>query len=286
MQPLKLKKGATGAYVSLLAGVLIFMFLLKQCSTPTNPFGNTGTLAGGDTLNVAIDYSPMSMYMIDDTLGGFNYDLLRQVAAANNLKLKFHPINSLERAMQLLDSGYCDIVVADIPMTADSRKRFLFTEPTFLDRSILVQRRDSADRKKVNGVLDLAGRVVTVVAGTPVASRIINLGREIGDTIYVTSDSTYSAEQLIMLVAGGEIDLAVVNEGIARRVSEKIPEVDISTNISFSQFQSWIVGHSNAALRDSINSMLIRYKNTQDYELLLKRYNVIRPPRQEIPKPN
>ena len=273
-----MKKGATGTYIALLVAVVILMFMLKQCSSPVSRDSMAVKSAFGDTLNVAIDYSPMSMYSYGDTVGGFNYDVIRQLAAQNNLKLRFFPVNTIDRALQLLDSGYCDIIVADLPLTAEYKKRFLFTEPTFIDRSVLVQRRDSTGRKTLASVLDLAGKTVTVAAGAPVVDRIRNLSREIGDTIYISLDSTYSAEQLVMLVAAGEIDLAVVNDGIARRVAAKLPEIDVSTNISFSQFQSWITATGDTLLRDSINAMLGRFMLTPEYDELLKRYNVSRPP--------
>ena len=278
MTPLKMKKGATGTYIALLVAVVILMFMLKQCSSPVSRDSFAVKSAFGDTLNVAIDYSPMSMYSYGDTVGGFNYDVIRQLAVQNNLKLRFFPVNTIDRALQLLDSGYCDIIVADLPLTAEYKKRFLFTEPTFIDRSVLVQRRDSTGRKTLASVLDLAGKTVTVAAGAPVVDRIRNLSREIGDTIYISLDSTYSAEQLVMLVAAGEIDLAVVNDGIARRVAAKLPEIDVSTNISFSQFQSWITATGDTLLRDSINAMLGRFMLTPEYDELLKRYNVSRPP--------
>lgn len=273
-----MKKGATGTYIALLVAVVILMFMLKQCSSPVSRDSIAVKSAFGDTLNVAIDYSPMSMYSYGDTVGGFNYDVIRQLAVQNNLKLRFFPVNTIDRALQLLDSGYCDIIVADLPLTAEYKKRFLFTEPTFIDRSVLVQRRDSTGRKTLASVLDLAGKTVTVAAGAPVVDRIRNLSREIGDTIYISLDSTYSAEQLVMLVAAGEIDLAVVNDGIARRLAAKLPEIDVSTNISFSQFQSWITATGDTLLRDSINAMLGRFMLTPEYDELLIRYNVSRPP--------
>lgn len=279
MKQLKHKKGTLGVYSALLVAVVVVMFLLKQCSSPgVRMPGIYNGMAGHDTLNVAIDYSPMSMYMIEDTLGGFNYDLLRAVAADNNLKLKFHPFTSLERAIAMLDSGICDIVVADLPAIADYDRRVIFTEPTYLDRSILIQRRDTSGNRRLGNVLELAGKTVTIVARAPVKSRLYNLGREIGDTIYVNEDSTYSAEQLVMLVASGDIDLAVVNEGVARRVAQKFDNLDTHTNVSFTQFQSWLMSPSRQALCDTVNTMLKRFKETAGYDNLLERYHVSRPP--------
>lgn len=278
MKRLNMKKGAAGAYISLLAGVLFVMFMLRQCSSSATTVSGEQSHPGADTLNIAIDYSPMSMYMIDDTLGGFNYDLLRELAADNGLRLKFHPVTSLDKALSRLDSGYYDIVVADLPTVADYDSRILFTEPIFLDRSVLVQQRDSTDNKSVNSVLQLAGKSVMTVAGSPVKSRLLNLGREIGDTIYVTEDSIYNAEQLVMLVSSGDIKLAVVNEGIAKTVATHFKNVDISTSVSFTQFQSWLMSPHKKELRDSVNSMLTRFKQSPRYDRLLERYHVSRPP--------
>lgn len=272
MRPLPQKKSQLSLLVAILAGVIIVMFLLRQCSRSRATYAGD-TPGSNDTINVAIDYSPMSLYTYDDTLGGFNYDLINALARENNLKIKFHPIVSIGKAVELLDSGVYDIVVADLPMTSDYKDRYLFTDPVYYDRQILVQRRDSNGRR-VATQLDLAGRTVTTIAGSPMVSRVANLSAEIGDTIYVAEDSVYGAEQLMMLTAAGEIDLAVINEGIARAMIKDYPDLDISTNVSFTQFQSWMLPRSNAALRDSVNSMLDRFKQSPRYQSLLDRYHL------------
>lgn len=266
------KKGQLTFYLALLLGVLIVMFLLRQCSSSRGDGGDPLGLAGGDTLNVAIDYSPMSLYTYADTLGGFNYDVMRQIAAHSGMAVKFHPITGLNRALERLDSGYYDIVVADIPSVAAYKDRFLFTEPVFLDRSVLVQRADTLHA--IRSQLDLAGKSVTVVAGSPLADRIKNLSEEIGDTIYIKEDSLYSAEQLVMLVAAGEIDFAVVNEGIARSVAAANSCIDVSTGVSFTQFQSWIVAKGNKDLCRRLDKALNDFKRLPAYDSLLVRYGL------------
>ena len=51
----------------------------------------------------------------------------------------------------------------------------------------------------------------------------------------------YGPEQLISLVAHGDIDYAVCDESIARAVADSLSQIDISTAISFTQFYSWAV---------------------------------------------
>ena len=111
-----------------------------------------------------------------------------------------------------------------------------------------------------------------MAAGSPARSRLENLSREIGDSIIIKVSPDYSAEQLVMLTARGEIPRAVVNQEVARRLSAEYPDIRISDNISFSQFQSWILDRSSKALQDTLDSQIERFKKTPEYEALLNKW--------------
>ncbi|WP_222124248.1 hypothetical protein, partial [Bacillus pumilus] len=103
----------------------------------------------------------------------------------------------------------------DYPLTSSRRDSFRFTEPVYLDRQVLISL-DTTVRSR----LDLAGKEVWTVGGTPIAERLRNLSHEIGDTIILRHDSIHSAEQLFMLTAMGRIPRAVINEAKATRLAE------------------------------------------------------------------
>lgn len=220
-----------------------------------------------DTINVAIAYSPMSMYRYGDTLGGFNYELLREMSAMYGDKVKYYPVSSVSETLDRLSHGVYDIVIADIPVTASLRERFRFSVPVYTDRMVLVSR-DTV----MKSPLELAGKRVWVVAGSPAAERVDNLSREIGDSIIIHDSHQYSAEQLIMLVVAGDIPRAVVNEEVAHRLQKEFPDVYISTGISFNQFQSWIMNKDSVALADTIDSQIERFKLTPQYESILGKW--------------
>ncbi len=100
-------------------------------------------------------YGPLSLYRYDDTLGGFSYDLLRQLASERGLHLKFHPVVALGDALSGLDEGLFDIVVGAMPMTERYRERYAFTAPVYIDRQVLVQLRDSAGKAPIGSQLDM-----------------------------------------------------------------------------------------------------------------------------------
>ncbi len=85
-------------------------------------------------------------------------------------------------------------------------------------------------------------------------------------------EDEYGAEQLFIMTALGEINNAVVNERVARELAKEYPNVDISTNISFTQFQSWITGKNQTELADSINKWLVDLKKTDEYQKLVEKY--------------
>lgn len=252
------------------------MVLLRECSI-FRSYRVSDRPASGDTLDVAIEYSPMSLYRYADTLGGFNYDVIREIARQKGLPLKFHPLTNITRGLEGLDSHKYDILVADVARTTDMQDRVIFTEPSFLDKQVLVQPRDSVTRKgKIRSQIDLGSDTVWVPKGSPAVSRLYNLSREIGREIPVKESDEYGSEQLFMLTSLGEIPMAVVNEATALRLAKDYPQVDVSLGISFTQFQSWLVARERKQLADSINAALTDFKNTDGYAQLARRYKLHR----------
>ncbi len=260
-------------YLALLLFAVLAMVSIRTCSSSSKSWrGYLSEHSDGDTIDVAIEYSPLSLYRYADTLGGFNYDILRSIMTENRVRFKFHPMVSLSRGLEGLEDGTFDVIVADMPMSADFMENFVYTEPVYLDRQVLVQLRDSTGRKPIESQLDLAGKEVWVPANSPIGSRIRNLASEIGDTIIVMQDDEYGSEQLFLLTATGEIGLSVVNERVAKALVKDYPNVDIGTDVSFTQFQSWLMRKDDGAMTDSINSMIVRFKNSDVYKSLVKRY--------------
>jgi membrane-bound lytic murein transglycosylase MltF len=140
---------------------------------------------------------------------------------------------------------------------------------------VLVQRTEEANQgiKPIRNQLDLAQRRLYVPKDSPAKLRIENLSHEIGDTIYVSEDELYSTEQLIIMVAKGDIDFAVCDLQLAKKSATQFPGViDIDTDISFTQLQSWAVRKNSPVLLDSINSWFNQIKQSGRYENIYKRY--------------
>jgi membrane-bound lytic murein transglycosylase F len=265
----KAKKGNLLVYLISLIAIVGIMFSLHNCTGK----GMLGSKAsGGDTIDVGIQYSPLSCYTYDDTVGGFCHDLLMLIGRRNNVTFKFQPVVALQKSLDDLNRGNFKILVTELPVTKEYKEKFLFTDPVYLDRQVLVQRSDSRGNVKIKNQLALAGQTVYIVKGSSMRSRLESLGREIGDTIHIATDDVYGPEQLFLRVATGEISYAVVNEKVAQTLSPRYPHIDAGTAVSFTQFQSWTLKKSDAALCAKMNQWLKDIKGTKEYKQLCERY--------------
>ena len=104
-------------YLLLLLIAIGLMIGLRQCSARNLP-ERSEKVAGGDTINVAIEISPMGVTTLGDTLGGYYYDLINKLASKHGRPLKFHPFTQLQTALTGLDEGRYQLVVSDIPITS------------------------------------------------------------------------------------------------------------------------------------------------------------------------
>ena len=83
---------------------------------------------------------------------------------------------------------------------------------------------------------------------------------------------TYEAEQLVMMVAAGDIDFTVCDEKLALRLAKSLEEIDVVTDIGFTQFEAWAVRRDSPLLLDSLNSWLGRFKGTKAFRAIYDRY--------------
>lgn len=271
MERLKLKNGHIIIYLALLVAVFLVMILTRGLANKGNK--KSGDSIHTDSINVAIQISPIGVSTNGDTINGFYYDMIRQMAVKENLALKIEGFTQVRVALDELDAGKFDIVISDIPITKDLRDKYLFTDPIYADRQVLVQLVDSiTGEPPIKTVADLRGDTVYIAAESPFMPRLRNLSRELGDTIYVYQDEHYGPEQMMLLTAVGQLKNVVVNEQTARAVAKDYPQLDLSLTLSFNQFQSWAVAERNPALLDSLNVWIERFKATQAFQTLVDKY--------------
>ena len=261
-------------YIILLVCILIVMFRLwPYKKEPVAPRDYPEIKEEG-ILRMVTEYNQSGYYIAGDTIEGFQYELSQAIAALSGLEVQTQLEMSLAESFRELSDNQCDVIARNIPITSEIKEDYLFTEPIVFNKQVLVQRTKEANNgiQPIRNQLDLAKKTLYIPKNSPALLRLQNLAHEIGDTIYVKEDELYSSEQLAIMVAKGDIDYAVCDQQIARLSKENLPEIDIDTDISFTQLQSWAVRKDSPILLDSLNSWLSQIKKSGLYDQIYKRY--------------
>lgn len=225
-------------------------------------------------LNVVTDYSSVGYFISGDSVVGFQYEMLKALEDQWNLEVNLFLENSLDDNLNGLQSQKYDLVARNIAVNSELREKFFFTDPITLNKLVLVQRKAEYNNniEPLRQHLDLAEKSIFVPEDSPSILRLTNLSHEIGDTIFIIKNSTYETEQLVMMVASGNIDYTVSDEITALRLSQILPEIDIETDISFTQIESWVLRKDSPELLDSLNNWLSTFKESNRFKEIYNRY--------------
>lgn len=266
------KKRYIYIYIVLLIIVVGFMTWLRSQSGGYHPRSFEEIESEG-VLRIVTDYTPLSYYLQGDSLSGFDYELARMIGQRSGLSVEIIPEVNLSKSIEGLETGQYDIIARQLPVTSEIKEELAFTVPIQLNKQVLVQQKEPGEGKTpIRNQLDLAGKTLYIVSDAPTKLRINNLSHEIGDTIYIQEEKTYGAEQLIMMVATGEIEFAVCDKAIALEMSKDYPQIDCNTDISFTQFQSWALRKNDSILLDSLNKWITDIQQTPKYKELYDSY--------------
>ncbi len=265
-------------YVSLLVIVVLAMILLKNIGTrkPKIPgfSRDYAQIIESGELNVVTDYNSIGYFVSGDSIEGFQYEMMRKLERDWGVRINVFLENSLSENWNGLLMHKYDIVSRNIPVNSALRDSFAFTTPITLNKLVLVQRRTEFNDSipPIRQHLDLAKKTIVVARNSPAILRLQNLSHEIGDTIFIREDETYGEEQLVMMVAGGDIDFTVCDEVVAKQLAEQFSEIDVETDISFTQLESWAVRKDSPVLLDSLNAWLSRYLKSSEFKETYKKY--------------
>ena len=226
-----------------------------------------------DTLRVATLYSPLSYFLYRGDTLGYDYTLISDFAHDKKLKLDIVVAPSLDRAVELLDSGIVDVIAYGVPVTSEYKKTVYPCGPENFTSQVLVQR-IGEDSTLISDVTELVGRDVWVEPNSKYQQRLENLNIELGGgiNIHIIDRDTIIDEDVIEMVSNQEIPLSIVASDIAKLNKTYFDNIDVSLEISFRQRSSWGVSPKNAWLGDSISQWFESEGTRRENENLLKRY--------------
>lgn len=226
-----------------------------------------------DTLHVGTLYSPTSYFLYKGDLMGYHYDLISKFAKDEKLQVCFTVMRNMAALVNLLDSGKIDIIAYNVPMTAEYKKRVRHCGPENVTRQVLVQP-IKKEETPITDVTQLVGKEVYVEKGSKYESRLLNLNNELGGGIRIKAigRDTLMAEDLIEMVAEGEIPLTVVDSDIAQLDHTYYENIDVGLDISFPQKSAWAVRKDARRLAETVDRWAKQKSIAETERLLFRHY--------------
>lgn len=233
-----------------------------------------------------VDNSTTSYFIYRGQPLGFEYELLNWFAQENNLELEIALISDLDSVFQKLNNGKGDIIAANLTVTKKRQELVNYTEPHLSTRQVLVQKlpenywqltADKINSQLIKDPIELSNKNIWVRRNSSFYDRLVSLSNEIGNEIHIIeADGKLQTEDLIRLVAEGEIDYTVADENVAKTNKKYYPNIDIETPISFTQNIAWAINKQATGLQTVLNKWILEKKKTTSYHTIYLKYFMAR----------
>ena len=203
---------------------------------------------------------------------GFQYELAKQFAESQGLKLQMKTARTTHELVHMLLKGEGDLIAYPLPVTKEFKDSVSFCGEDIITHQVLVQR-NGGKNKPITNVTEMTGKEVYAKRGKYL-NRLINLDKELGGGILIhqVDNDSISTEDLITQVATGEIDYAICDNDLARLNKTYYPQLNINVAISFDQRSSWAVRQTSPQLKEVVNQWHDTNVTSPAYRASTKRY--------------
>ena len=196
---------------------------------------------------------------------GIDIDLLAAIAEDQGFEYELQSLG-FNAAVQALEAGQADGVIAGMSITDERKEKFDFSEPYF-DSGVVMG--IAADNEEIKGYEDLAGKKVAVKIGTEGASFADSIKDQYGFETVVFDDS--SAMYMDVTVGNSAAcfeDYPVLGYGITQNVALKmVTEKEQGSSYGFA-----VGKEKNAELLEMFNAGLANLKENGKYQEILDTY--------------
>lgn len=281
--------------ISFLKNYLLFIFLLPLifgCSNSDKKGleKQTGPLIIRDLAEIKKEgklkaltiYSATSYFLYKGKPMGYEFEMLERFAKHLNVELELIIVKDIDELIDRLNDGTGDVVAHGLTITSLRKEEVAFSDYFYLTHQVLVQKKPDnwlnlhwkkLEDSVIHDAMELLGDTVSVRELSSYNDRILNLSEELGGQIHVKALSgELSTDEIIQMVAEGEIKYTVADDNIASIMASYYPVLDIKVPISFSQRIGWATRQNSNELLNEINAWRKDFKREVDYNVIYNKY--------------
>ncbi len=188
--------------------------------TPADPRLQAILLRGELRVGVSADLPPLSMRDRRGEIVGFEIDIVRALANAMGLELRF-VVRPFPELLPALERGETDLVISGLTMTPERNARVAFAGPYFVSgMSVLTRAKEIADVEEI-GALDLPGRRYAVLASSTSEGFV----RELLPKAQLVTTPDY--ETAVQMLIAGKVDALLADHLICSLEAWRNPEAGL-----------------------------------------------------------
>jgi len=219
-------------------------------------------------IRIITDANPSHYYQSNGKLIGFEYELLREYAKENQLRVDVVVANSRKEMFELLFKGRGDIVAASLPSISLSHNSLIkYTKPYDYASPVIIGR--SKDQQIID-TRDLVGKRISLSRDNPYWEHMTRLKNQGYDFELIEEDSDIAT--VLLKVAFGVYDLTVMGGHQIR--SNRIEAMGLKTEFILSEplAHRWAVRAKNNKLHNDLNMFIKNEYRGVKYNVLHAKY--------------
>src|SRR5215212_4012396 len=257
-----------------------------------------GEIRGRGTLTVLAPYNSTTYFVYRGEPLGYEYELLREFAGAQGLKLKMVVVTDPKSLLPLLNEGEGDIAAARLVPTPEGEAQAAFTRALYQTEPALVQQEAApetatkvAEKAMAPGPADpspevdvqarlvtrpeqLAGKRVDLPEKSPYERTLVELADEISGDIHVVELGELQDEALARKVARGEVEFTVMQANLAALKEAEFSNLKVRPVLGRTHEVAWAVRRNSPRLLSELNGWVADKKQEGLLARLYKKYFV------------
>ena len=196
----------------------------------------------------------MSYFIYKGEPRGYEYELLRDFADSYGLTLTVQLAENETKLTEMLLRGEGDLIACNLPVTNEGKEALIYCGREVVNHQVLIQRANKGDTI-LKDVTELIGKDVWVIHDSKQYNRMLNLNDELGGGIQIRTidKDTVTVEDLIEMVAKGNIPYTISDVDMAQLNRTYFRNLNIALHVSHPQRSSWAVRKSSPLLTTILN---------------------------------
>lgn len=203
---------------------------------------------------------------------GFQYEMLLAFCKENQLDLEIVKENDISTALKKLNKNQVQIVAMDFKKLNDRNDMYWYSAPYKDTRLVLMQRKKKKNSSFADSISNLHNQKVVVQRGTVYKKILQSLTVSKNIKPLIIEDSVNSIDNLLIMLANGDIDFTVCDEHVALKYLQRYHNLKIAFPLGYKQDVCWAVGVGQDSLLFYLNRWMRKFVKSKTYQNLDYKY--------------